>query len=878
MLTKPDRTDEEFNTSRGKCVLIGTREEAIEALRGITEAALDFETTALSPWHGNVRITSVCNDDTHFIIDHEFAGPLDAMLETMKDTTWYVYNGKFEANWLDQYCKYRADMDLEFIVHDVDFMAKAVIGGHHTSLGKMAKRDLQVTMDKTLQSSGWDEVALSQMQYDYAGFDSHVTWKIKEYWADQMNDGHWRGFHVLNDSTRATIEMEEEGLPLDVEYHREQIEIWNTKKETCERYLRKYAKPEHIKNLNSRIQVGKFIKKNFPAEVIERWPSTEKRGDLQLDRAYMTMAVNALSYPMNRWLSAYIGYTYHSKYLSTYGQPLLDNYADGRRVTARFNIAQARTGRYSSSQSNLQNIPRKIAVRRAFSLPKDSNQRLILADYSGIEVRVLAELSGDKGLLHDAIYKDVHTASASAIYGVTVEQLELWLENPTFRGKSEYYKAKAMRTAAKGFTFQLCIAEGQEVLTDRGLVPIQHVTKAMRVWDGVEWVSHGGAEYKGIKEVVTYDGFTATPDHRIFGADGEVYSLGNAMASGKVGQSSGDGTAPIAIGDNALYTDYYKEEHERHTVGLSMYSLWQEAKEVASQYIEWSVNQLLLPAQSRSRYGLSPNTNTCRALLCDERAVQATRYELAVLRAARDTQSVQGLRRLHTAYQRIVSIVNSGIIERVARRQDEQRRSLRAREYSPSDPNRKPVQQARVWDITNAGPRHRYTCEGKLVSNTYGAGTEALSVVLKCSVQEAEDAVIAWAAKYPRAYDYRNKMFDIMSKTGYLPVCDGREIYVFRDDRTMPVAANYPIQGAAASVMYRALYHVRKEFASRELSSKMCATVHDELLSVSSMHEATESMDAQLWGMERGWLDVFPNTDTNNLTDYAIGMDWSAKP
>ena len=41
--------------------------------------------------------------------------------------------------------------------------------------------------------------------------------------------------------------------------------------------------------------------------------------------------------------------------------------------------------------------------------------------------------------------------------------------------------------------------------------------------------------------------------------------------------------------------------------------------------------------------------------------------------------------------------------------------------------------------------------------------------------------------------------------TGFLPICDGRTVFVFKQDRTMPVAANYPVQGAAASVMYRAV-------------------------------------------------------------------------
>ena len=65
-----------------------------------------------------------------------------------------------------------------------------------------------------------------------------------------------------------------------------------------------------------------------------------------------------------------------------------------------------------------------------------------------------------------------------------------------------------------------CIAEGQRVLTDHGLVPIELVTRAMRVWDGVAFVAHEGVVPRGEQEVITYAGLTATPDHRVWTRDG----------------------------------------------------------------------------------------------------------------------------------------------------------------------------------------------------------------------------------------------------------------------------------------------------------------------------------------------------------------------
>lgn len=65
-----------------------------------------------------------------------------------------------------------------------------------------------------------------------------------------------------------------------------------------------------------------------------------------------------------------------------------------------------------------------------------------------------------------------------------------------------------------------CILEGQRVLTDHGLVPIENVTTKMKVWDGVCFVSHDGAVFRGEQEVVTYAGLTATADHKVWTAEG----------------------------------------------------------------------------------------------------------------------------------------------------------------------------------------------------------------------------------------------------------------------------------------------------------------------------------------------------------------------
>lgn len=86
-----------------------------------------------------------------------------------------------------------------------------------------------------------------------------------------------------------------------------------------------------------------------------------------------------------------------------------------------------------------------------------------------------------------------------------------------------------------------CIARGTAILTDRGLVPIELVTREVRVWDGVEFVSHCGVVSYGNRRVVTYAGLTATLDHKVY-----VYDEENPEAKNEDGAAFGDCAAEQA--------------------------------------------------------------------------------------------------------------------------------------------------------------------------------------------------------------------------------------------------------------------------------------------------------------------------------------------
>lgn len=114
-----------------------------------------------------------------------------------------------------------------------------------------------------------------------------------------------------------------------------------------------------------------------------------------------------------------------------------------------------------------------------------------------------------------------------------------------------------------------CIAERQLVLTNEGLVPIECVRMEHLLWDGESWVSHDGVIFKGEREVITYEGLTATPDHLVW-VEGKAQPIQFGDAASCGAHLVQTGTA-IRLGENhqrtaRLYDIRNAGKHHRFTV------------------------------------------------------------------------------------------------------------------------------------------------------------------------------------------------------------------------------------------------------------------------------------------------------------------------
>lgn len=160
-----------------------------------------------------------------------------------------------------------------------------------------------------------------------------------------------------------------------------------------------------------------------------------------------------------------LSYREVEKLRSTYGQGLLDVVQDDGRIRATFNQTVARTGRLSSEDPNLHNIPVRTALGREFRkafVPKDGYE-LLVADYNQIELRVIAHLSDDPGLVHAfESGQDIHNATAASLFRVKPEDVNV--EQRSRAKMVSYGLAYGMEAYGLGQRLGISTSEASEIL------------------------------------------------------------------------------------------------------------------------------------------------------------------------------------------------------------------------------------------------------------------------------------------------------------------------------------------------------------------------------------------------------------------------------
>lgn len=307
-------------------------------------------------------------------------------------------------------------------ISDDTLLESYVLESHKShDMDSLALRHLSV---KTISyaevaGKGAKQICFDQVDLDiatrYAAEDADITLQLHQTLAPRIT-GKTGLQHVYRDielpAMQVLFVMERNGVLLDSNLLHVQSHELGVK--LIELEARAHEAAEQPFNLNSPKQIQEILFDKLKLPVKKKTPSGAPSTDEEV------LQELALDYPLPKILLEYRGM---AKLKSTYTDklPKMVNRATGR-VHTSYSQAVAVTGRLASSDPNLQNIPIRSAegrrIREAFIAPPGSC--IVAADYSQIELRIMAHLSGDAGLLQAfAKNEDVHRATAAEIFMTT---------------------------------------------------------------------------------------------------------------------------------------------------------------------------------------------------------------------------------------------------------------------------------------------------------------------------------------------------------------------------------------------------------------------------------------------------------------------------
>ncbi|MCH5331165.1 MAG: DNA polymerase I [Alistipes sp.] len=277
-----------------------------------------------------------------------------------------------------------------------------------TLIGRGAK---QLTMDM---------VAVERVA-EYCAEDSDITLQLKHILWPQLKEQELEKlyFDVEEPLIDVLAQMELTGVCIDSRMLNGYASELSVRMAELERMVREEAGDPTL-NINSTRQLGETL---FVKMRIAEKPKMTRTKQFCTEEEYLQNFADK-----HRIVALILEYRSVKKLLSTYIEalPALVNTATGRIHTS-FNQAVTATGRLSSANPNLQNIPVRDEmgrrIREAF-IPSDSDHLLLSADYSQVELRIMAHLSGDEGLI-DAFCKgeDIHTATAARLFGKSIGEV-----------------------------------------------------------------------------------------------------------------------------------------------------------------------------------------------------------------------------------------------------------------------------------------------------------------------------------------------------------------------------------------------------------------------------------------------------------------------
>ncbi len=296
--------------------------------------------------------------------------------------------------------------------HNMDYLAETYLNYKPVSIesliGKKGKK--QASMRSI------DPKTIS----DYACEDADITLQLKEIFDEKLGKGTVRKLFddIEIPLVQVLADMEQEGVKLDVAALRDYSAKLEKDIREVEKKIFELAGQEF--NIASPKQLGEIL---YVRLKVTDKPALTKTKQFSTSEDILTRLSNK-----HEIIPLILDYRSLTKLKSTYVDTLPNMISPrDNRIHTSYNQAVAATGRLSSNNPNLQNIPirtdRGREIRKAF-VPRNEEYTMLAADYSQIELRIIASISGDEAMV-EAFNKglDIHTATASRVYGVELDQV-----------------------------------------------------------------------------------------------------------------------------------------------------------------------------------------------------------------------------------------------------------------------------------------------------------------------------------------------------------------------------------------------------------------------------------------------------------------------
>ena len=435
--------------------LVETAEElaaACERLARAPEVGFDTETTSLSPFEGRVRLVQLAAaGEPAYVFDLDaFTGEGDtaarresartseslAPLRRLLAATRPVkigHNLKFDAKWARHYLGVELCGDFDSLAEnrnevergglfDTLLASQLVSAGEQEdrhSLASVSERYLNLPVDKTQQVSNWGGT-LSAAQLEYAARDATLMLPLRLKLIEALRaNALTRTAQLEFECVVPLAAMELEGVYLDRDCWRAKLKEIEQQRNELHELLQDELAEEPAQqslfgpvranlNLDSHVQLTRAMKRVLPEG--EEIPDSTRNWKLE---------PLALKFPVVRRI---LDYRTLQKTLK-FGETLLESVnQETGRIHSHFHQIGAPTGRMSCTDPNIQQVPHAFDMRRCFRAP--AGRKLVDADYSQIELRILADFTNDRGFV-DAFRSgaDLHRVTAAQVFGVKLEEV-----------------------------------------------------------------------------------------------------------------------------------------------------------------------------------------------------------------------------------------------------------------------------------------------------------------------------------------------------------------------------------------------------------------------------------------------------------------------